>query len=115
MHQASCSCGVFPLCWGRSVPDIGKVSVCRLRKRRTYYGLTNRRVLVVSVTTTWRLLSKDLADIDSVVLTTRKDGVGLPMDIDLGELVFHDIADAKHVQERIRSERGAVTRNRDMF
>jgi hypothetical protein len=100
------------------------------RKARTYYGVTNRRVMVVSTGTSRKLTEGYLDNLDSLSLTTRPNGIGtiefasaermnpffsgrrrrggIPLDIDLNRLAFLDVADARQVYQLIRSERERV-------
>jgi len=98
------------------------------RKTRTYYGVTNKRVLVVSTGSNRRVTDAYFSNLDSVSLTTRYDGIGTiefapepdvqsvwgysgyrrrgnQMGIDLSRLAFFDIAEARNVYQLIQSQR----------
>jgi hypothetical protein len=98
------------------------------KKTHTYYGLTNRRILVIGTGSSRRVTNAYLANIDSVSLTTRKDGIGviefapepdvqpswsfgrnnkrgIQMGIDLTRLAFFDISEARSVYQLIQSQR----------
>jgi hypothetical protein len=98
------------------------------RKTRTYYGVTNKRVLVVSSGGSRKVTDAYFSNIDSVSLTTRYDGTGTiefaperetqsswglnsrrrrrnQIGIDLSRLAFLDIAEARNVYQLIQSQR----------
>jgi hypothetical protein len=99
------------------------------RKARTFYGVTNKRVLVLGTTRNRRLSDGYLKNLTSVTLTTRSDGVGsiefapepetgknwnfyggrrqgsLVRDIDLSRLAFFDVNDAKNIYQMIQVQR----------
>jgi hypothetical protein len=97
------------------------------RKARTFYGVTNKRVLVLSRAPGRRLSDGYLRSLTSVTLTTRTDGVGAiefapepetgsmwgyfggrrrnNLDIDLSRLAFFDIEDAKSIYQMIQNQR----------
>jgi hypothetical protein len=97
------------------------------RKGRTYYGATNKRVIVLNAGSTRRITDRYFANIDSVSLSVRTDGIGTiefspaaiynpsfwptgrrrsnQMDIDLSQPVFYDIEDARNVYELIQAQR----------
>ncbi|MES2221287.1 MAG: hypothetical protein V4587_10015 [Acidobacteriota bacterium] len=99
------------------------------RKARTFYGVTNKRVLVLGKSWNRSLSDGYLKGLTSVTLTTRPDGVGtiefapepetgtnwnfyggrrrgsLVKDIELSRLAFFDIADAKTVYQIIQTQR----------
>ncbi|MGC1869627.1 MAG: hypothetical protein WA700_01605 [Acidobacteriaceae bacterium] len=99
------------------------------RKARTFYGVTNKRVLVLGTTRNRRLSDGYLKNLTSVTLTTRSDGVGtiefapepetdrswnsfggrrqvsLIKDIDLSRLAFFDVNHAKSIYQIIQIQR----------
>jgi hypothetical protein len=98
------------------------------KKARTYYGVTNKRVLVLSTGSARRVTDAYFPSIDSVSLTTRSDGIGTiefapepeaqsawnfstgrrrgnQMGIDLSRLAFFDIDGARNVYQLIQSQR----------
>jgi hypothetical protein len=98
------------------------------RKTRTYYGVTNKRVLVVSSGSSRKVTDAYFSNIDSVSFTTRYDGIGTiefapepetqsswgfnssrrrgnQIGIDLSRLAFFDIAEARSVYLLIQSQR----------
>ena len=98
------------------------------KKTRTYYGVTDKRVLVLNAGTSRRVTDAYFSNIDSVSLTTRSDGIGTiefgpetdpqsswgfssrsrrgnQFGIDLSRLAFFDIDDARSVYQLIQSQR----------
>ena len=98
------------------------------KKTRTFYGVTNKRVLVLNAGNNRRVTDAFLSNLDSVSLSTRPDGIGTiefvpepepqstwgssrsyrrsnQIDIDLSRLVFFDISDARSVYQVIQSQR----------
>jgi hypothetical protein len=98
------------------------------KKTRIYYGVTNKRVLILSTGSNRRVTDTYFSNLDSVSLTTRYDGIGTvefapepvtqtawgfgnnrrrgnQLGIDLSRLAFFDIADAKNVYQLIQSQR----------
>lgn len=98
------------------------------KKARTYYGVTNKRVLVLNTGSNRRVTDAYFSSINSVSLTTRPDGVGTiefvpepdaksswglktkrgqgnQIGIDLSRLAFFDINDARTVYQLIQSQR----------
>lgn len=99
------------------------------RKTRTFYGVTNKRVLVLGTGISRKLSDGYLKNLSSVTLTTRNDGLGtieftpemegqsiwgiygsrrrggFPIDIDLARLAFFDVEDAKSVYRLIQEQR----------
>ena len=108
------------LIWGRFFYTAWK-------KARTFYGVTNKRVLVLIAGSNRKITDGYLSRLDSVTLTTRADGIGtiefspeperqsywgyprrrnsFQMDIDLSRLAFFDVPDSRAVYQLIRSER----------
>lgn len=105
------------------------------RKGRTYYAVTNKRVVVVSTGFTRKLIDGYLHNLDSASLTLRSDGIGTiefapsafslstwsfgqrrrdnQIDIDLGSLAFFDIPDARAVYQIIQSQREQTAKSRE--
>jgi hypothetical protein len=98
------------------------------KKTRTFYAVTNKRVIVLNAQRNRKVTDAFLAGLSSVSLTTRSDDVGtiefapepervsnwysnnrnrggLQMDIDLTRLGFFDVPDAKSVYQMIQSQR----------
>jgi hypothetical protein len=97
------------------------------RKGRTYYAVTNRRVIVISQGFSTKLIDGYLRNLNSVSLTMRSNGIGTiefgptalalsnwtfgqrsrsnQIDIDLSSLAFFDIPDARPVYQIIQSQR----------
>jgi Bacterial PH domain len=98
------------------------------KKARTYYGVTNKRVLVLNTGSSRRVTDAYFSSIDSVSLTSRPDGIGTiefapepssqsvwssnsrrgrgnQLGIDLSRLAFFDINDARNVYQLIQSQR----------
>lgn len=109
------------LIWGRFLYSAWK-------KTRTYYGVTNKRVLVVNAGASRRVTDAYFSNIDSVSLVTRNDGIGTiefapepgplsswgfnsrrgrsnQIGIDLSRLAFFDIDGARSVYDLIQSQR----------
>jgi len=132
-HQAP---GFFAL-WGVPFIVIGQYMIwgrffyIAWKKSRTYYALTNKRVLVLCAGSTRKVIDGYLQNLSSVSLTTRSDGIGtlefspdfatvssptfnnrrrggIPMDINLSRLAFIDIADARNVYQLIQSQRNRL-------
>jgi len=98
------------------------------KKARTYYGVTNKRVLVLNTGSNRRVADAYFANIDSASLTSRSDGIGTiefapepetqsawnfnnrrrrgnQIGIDLSRLAFFDIAEARSVYQLIQTQR----------
>jgi hypothetical protein len=97
------------------------------RKGRTFYAITNKRVLVVSIGMSRKVIDGYFRNLDSAALSIRSDGVGTidfapaaisysnwglgrggrgqQIDIDLSSLSFFDIADARSVYQLIQTQR----------
>ena len=133
-HGSHSAPGFFVL-WG--VPFVvmgqyliwGRFLYAAWKKARTYYGITNKRVLVVNAGKSRRVTDAYFPNIDSVSLATRSDGIGTiefapepaaalsqwgfsnrrgrgnQMGIDLTRLAFFDIADARNVHRLIQDQR----------
>jgi len=108
------------LIWGRFLYIAWK-------KGRTYYAVTNKRVVVLNAGMSRKISDAFLRNLDSVSLSTRSDGTGTiefspqpnaqsfgffksnrsgaQMDIDLSQLAFHDIDDARNVYQLIQAQR----------
>ncbi|MGB0064665.1 MAG: hypothetical protein WBP85_09490 [Terracidiphilus sp.] len=109
------------LIWGRFLYTAWK-------KARTYYGITNKRVLVLNAGANRRVTDAYFSSIDSVSLTTRPDGIGTidfapetyaptswnfnsrrgrgnQLGIDLSRPAFFDIENARNVYQLIQSQR----------
>jgi hypothetical protein len=128
--------GFFAL-WGIPFVVIGQYLIwgrffyAGWKKARTYYGVTNKRVLVLSTGSSRRVTDAYFSNIDSVSLTTRSDGIGTiefapepgvqsawgfntnrgrgnQMGIDLSRLAFFDIDNAREVYQLIQSQREKV-------
>lgn len=105
------------------------------KKRRTYYALTSKRILVVSTGTVRRVTDSYVRSIQSVVLTTRPDGIGTiefapepeqqsfwgkpnwsnrgpQLMLNLSRLVFYNIEDAKGVYRLIQAQRERSEKDR---
>ena len=110
--------------WGRFLYTAWK-------KGRTYYAVTTKRVLVVTSGATRKVVSGYVRTLDSVTLTTRRDGIGtiefspepeLPssfwnsrrrkgtpqLDINLSRLALYDVPDVRRVYGLIQAERNAA-------
>ncbi len=116
------------LIWGRFLYTAWK-------KGRTYYAVTNKRVIVVSIGFSRKLIDGYLRNLDSASLTLRSDGIGTiefasaplalsnwsfgrsyrgnQIDIDLSSLAFFDIPDARTVYQLIQSQREQATKPAD--
>ncbi len=116
------------LIWGRFLYTAWK-------KGRTYYAVTNRRVIVVSIGLSRKLIDGYLSNLNSASLTLRSDGIGTiafasaplalsnwsftgrnrgnQIDIDLSSLAFFDIPDARAVYQLIQSQREQATKSTD--
>ncbi|MGA7245652.1 MAG: hypothetical protein WBX19_20890 [Terracidiphilus sp.] len=116
------------LIWGRFLYTAWK-------KGRTYYAVTNRRVIVVSIGFSRTLIDGYLRNLDSASLTLRSDGIGTiefasarpalsnwsfgrsnrgnQIDIDLSSLAFFDIPDARTVYQLIQSQREQAAKPAD--
>lgn len=108
------------LIWGRFVYTAWK-------KGRTYYGITNKRVIVICEGFGRKVIDGYLRNLDSASLSLRSDGIGTiefgrptmtafkwdfaqrsrnnQIDIDLGSLVFFDIPDARAVYQIVQAQR----------
>ena len=99
------------------------------RKARTFYGVTNKRVLVLGTGASRKFSAGYLDSLTSVSLTTKRDGMGtiefapepeslsmwnfygsqrrggFTMDINLSRLAFFDIGDAKSIYQMIQTQR----------
>jgi hypothetical protein len=97
------------------------------RKSRTHYGVTNKRAVILNAGSTRKVTDRNLANLDSMSLSVRSDGIGTiqfssatiwnpglwargpgrnnQIDIDLSQPVFYDIEDARHVYELIQAQR----------
>lgn len=100
------------------------------RKGKTYYAVTNKRILIVTTGISRKIIDGYIRSIDSVSLTTRPDGAGTiefspdsfsrssrwggrrsnQLDIDLSSLAFFDIADARSVYLTIQWQRDQLSR-----
>jgi hypothetical protein len=111
--------------WGRFLYTAWK-------KSRTFYAVTNERVIVLNTMRNRKITDAFIAGLSSVSLTTRLDGIGTiefapepersstwfsnrnrggqQMDIDLSRLAFFDIPEAKNVYQIIQSQRKSVTK-----
>ncbi len=105
------------------------------KKGRTYYAVTNKRVIVVSSGLSRKLIDGYLRNLDSASLTLRSDAIGTiefasaplalsnwgfgqrnrtnQIDIDLSSLAFFDIPDARAVYQLIQSQREQATKPSD--
>ena len=114
------------LIWGRFFYTAWK-------KGRTFYAVTNKRVIVVSIGFSRKLIDGYLRNLDSASLSLRSDGIGTiefpsvplalsnwtfgrnnrgnQMDIDLSSLAFFDIPDARTVYQLIQSQRDQATKD----
>jgi hypothetical protein len=105
------------LIWGRFIYDYW-------RKGRVFYGVTDRRVLILIEGSTRKVIDSSLRALVSVDLTLRKDGAGtvsflghpafslatFPLrrtniGLNLASLVFFDIPNARYAYEVIRDNR----------
>jgi hypothetical protein len=113
------------LIWGRFIYTAWK-------KSRTYYAVTNKRVIVVSIGFNRKLIDGYLRNLDSASLSTRADGIGTiefqptafassnwafggnnrrnQIDIELSSLAFFDIRDARTVYQLIQTQREQATK-----
>jgi hypothetical protein len=127
------SSGFFVL-WGIPFVRIGQYLIwgrflyTDWKKTRTYYGVTNKRILVLNTGTSRRVTDGYFSSLESISLTTRHDGIGTiefapeperqtaweynsrrgrgnQIGIDLSRLVFFDVADARNVYQLIQSQR----------
>jgi hypothetical protein len=101
------------------------------KKARIYYGVTSKRVLVLNTGNNRRVTDAYFPNIDSVSLTTRRDGIGTieftpepgaqspwsfnsrrrganQIGIDLSRLAFFDIESARNVYQLIQSQREKI-------
>jgi hypothetical protein len=106
----------------------GRFLFAAWKKSKIYYGVTKKRVLVLSSGMSRRLFEAYLRDLDAMSIETRPSGTGsvefgpreltnpsasfrtnrrnrTPLDVDLNRLAFLDIADARQVYGLIQSER----------
>jgi hypothetical protein len=106
----------------------GRFLFAAWKKSRTYYGVTSKRVMVLSMGASRHLFEAYLRDLDSISITTSANGTGsiefgpagqsspsaffssrrggqMPLDIDLNRLAFLDIADVREVYQLIQSQR----------
>jgi hypothetical protein len=106
----------------------GRFLYAAWKKTRTYYGVTNKRVLVLNAGSSRRVTDAYFSSIDSVSLITRSDGIGTiefapepgaqsawsfsnrrgrgnQISIDLSRLAFFDIHDARNVYQLIQAQR----------
>jgi hypothetical protein len=109
----------------------GRFARVAWKKKRTYYGLTNNRVIVVNVSSNRKQTAAYLNGLDACSLSTRSDGIGtiefapeplqpgmlgfarrgqsLPSQAvrnpDLSRLAFFDIQDARSVYQQIQALR----------
>jgi hypothetical protein len=97
------------------------------KKGRTYYAVTNKRVIVLNVGSTRKITDTYFSNLTSASLSVRADGIGTikfapetvqqanrwafftknrqPLDIDLSLLVFYDIENARSVYQVIQTQR----------
>ncbi|GGA70068.1 hypothetical protein GCM10011507_22070 [Edaphobacter acidisoli] len=96
------------------------------KKGRTFYAVTNKRVLVLNTAPNRKLVDAFFPALTSVSLATRSDGAGtvefapetdsmswfgrgrrnnIQMDIDLGRLVFYDVDNVRDVYQLIQAQR----------
>jgi hypothetical protein len=126
---------VFFSLWGIPFVVIGQYMIwgrffyIAWKKARTYYGVTNKRILVVRIGPSRKLIESHIENLGSLSLTTRANGVGsiefqspevmnpsffrnrrsrMPLDIELDRLAFLDLADARQVYLLIQSQRERV-------
>jgi len=102
------------------------------RKGRTYYAVTNKRVIVLNTAPSRKLTDRYFRNLDSVSISTRSDGIGTiefspaadfasdwgwsirsrryrnQLDINLSTAIFHDIPDARSVYQLIQAQREKV-------
>jgi hypothetical protein len=105
------------------------------RKGRTYYAVTNKRVIVIGTGFSRKLIDGYLRNLASASLTLRSDGIGTiefapasvalsnwrfgqrsrnnQIDIDLATLAFFDIPDARGVYQIIQSQREQAAKTAD--
>jgi hypothetical protein len=109
----------------------GRFMYIAWRKGRTFYAVTNKRVLIVTTGFSRKVIDAYFRSIDSVSLSTRPDGVGTvefspniapslrsrfgnrgnhQLDIDLSSLAFYDIDDARNVYQQIQLQRDQTSR-----
>ncbi|WP_446743270.1 hypothetical protein [Silvibacterium acidisoli] len=108
------------LIWGRFIHTAWK-------KRRTYYALTNQRVLVALLGSQRKFLTMQLTSLESCTLTLRNDDAGTidfspqpeaqtnwsadrrvsapQMGTNLSRLTFYDISEAQSVHRMIQKQR----------
>jgi hypothetical protein len=111
--------------WGRFLYTAWK-------KTRTFYAVTNKRVIVLNTMRARKVTDSFMAALSSVSLTTRSDGAGTiefapeperssswysngnrgvrQMDVDLSRLAFFDIPEAKNVYQLIQSQRQSASK-----
>lgn len=102
----------------------GRFFYSAYKKSNTYYAITNKRVMVLSLSGTRKLMERYINTLDTISFTLRSDGIGSiyltnessdgffsnrknssPVDSDLNRLSFLDIPDARSVYESLRSLR----------
>jgi hypothetical protein len=131
--NSSHSVGTFFSLWGIPFVLIGQYMIwgrflyTAWKKTRTFYAVTNKRVIVLNTATSRKITDAFMAGLTTVSVTTRADGIGTiefapeperastwfnnrnrgvtQMDIDLNRLVFFDIPEAKNVYQIIQSQR----------
>lgn len=124
---------LFLMLWGIPFVVIGQYMIwgrflyTAWRKGRTHYGVTNKRVIVLNAGSTRKITDRYFANLDSVSLSVRNDGIGTiefspaatynpsfwsgrrgrnnQLDIDLSQPILYDIEDARSVYELIQAQR----------
>lgn len=105
---------------------LGRFFYTAWRKSRTFYAVTDKRVLVLNTAPSRKLVDAFFPALTSVSLTTRSDGAGtvefapetsftswfgtngrngFQMDIDLGRLIFYDVDNVRDVYQLIQAQR----------
>lgn len=111
------------LIWGRFIYDWWL-------KRRTFYAITNQRVLVITRGFKMQFFENSLGSMETVSRSEVSNGLGTihfasdeayaprargrsahRIGISLNELAFHDIADVRNVYEVLQAQREAGERN----
>jgi hypothetical protein len=129
--QHSHTAPAFFTLWGIPFVVIGQYMIwgrfvyTAWRKGRTFYAVTNKRVLVVSIGMSRKVIDGYFRNLDSAALSVRSDGAGTiefspaayafstwgrngrnnQLDIDLATLAFYDIPEARNVYQIIQTQR----------
>jgi hypothetical protein len=129
--------GLFVL-WGVPFVLIGQYMIwgrfpyTSWKKGRTYYAVTNKRIIVLNTAPSRKVTDRYFRSLDSVSISTRSDGIGTiefsptadfpsnwgwgvrsrryrnQLDINLSTAIFHDIRDARNVYQLIQMQRETI-------